>query len=131
MSACDIVLHHLQESKGKPLQDLGDLARAIYAHKEKLQNNAATNNADTSSPVPFNPPHRVLFNDVVINQWMNVLADNNVPLKSLGNQGIPQGMRGEKILDLLTAKRVPFCRAVWLIKCIGLAEIVSSSYYTY
>jgi hypothetical protein len=59
---------------------------------------------------------------------MSDLADGVVPLRKLA-RNVPHGFKGEKLLDTLAAKQVPFMRATWYIKIVGMNEMVSSAWY--
>lgn len=37
---------------------------------------------------------------------------------------VPHGYRGQQILDMLFAKKVPVARAVWFVRAFGALEIV-------
>jgi hypothetical protein len=55
---------------------------------------------------------------------MTDLAEGVVPLRKLA-RNVPHGFKGEKLLDTLAAKQVPFMRATWYIKIVGMNEMVS------
>ncbi|KAG0172714.1 RNA polymerase II mediator complex subunit [Apophysomyces sp. BC1015] len=55
-------------------------------------------------------------------QWMQELANAVVPLRKLARNA-PHGFKGEKLLDALAARQVPFVRATWYIKVVGLSEM--------
>ena len=57
-------------------------------------------------------------------QWMNELANGTQPLRKLARNA-PHGFKGEKLLETLAAKQVPFLRATWYIKVVGLSEMVN------
>jgi Transcription mediator complex subunit Med12 len=57
---------------------------------------------------------------------MTDLAEGVVPLRKLA-RNVPHGFKGEKLLDTLAAKQVPFMRATWYIKIVGMNEMVSFS----
>ena len=57
-------------------------------------------------------------------QWMNELASGTQPLRKLA-RNVPHGFKGEKLLETLAAKQVPFLRATWYIKVVGLSEMVN------
>lgn len=57
-------------------------------------------------------------------QWMQDLANPTKPLNKLARNA-PHGFKNEKLLETLAAKQVPFLRATWYIKIVGLSEMVS------
>lgn len=57
-------------------------------------------------------------------QWMQDLANSTIPLRKLA-RNVPHGFKNEKLLETLAAKQVPFLRATWYIKVVGLSEMVS------
>lgn len=57
-------------------------------------------------------------------QWMQDLANPTKPLNKLARNA-PHGFKNEKLLETLAAKQVPFLRATWYIKVVGLSEMVS------
>lgn len=77
-------------------------------------------------PATFKAPNRATLNDQKKDQWMSDLADGVVPLRKLA-RNVPHGFKGEKLLDTLAAKQVPFMRATWYIKIVGMNEMVSSA----
>lgn len=54
---------------------------------------------------------------------MQELAGGVTPLKQLA-RNVPHGFKGDKLLETLAAKQVPFLRATWYIKIVGLSEMV-------
>lgn len=54
---------------------------------------------------------------------MQDLANGMVPLRKLARNA-PHGFKNDKLLDTLAAKQVPFIRAIWFIKIVGLYEMV-------
>lgn len=61
-------------------------------------------------------------------QWMQELAGGLVPLRKLA-RNVPHGFKGEKLLETLASKQVPFLRATWYIKIVGLSEMVRQKKY--
>jgi hypothetical protein len=61
---------------------------------------------------------------------MQELAGGLVPLRKLA-RNVPHGFKGEKLLETLASKQVPFLRATWYIKIVGLSEMVSSKILSY
>lgn len=57
---------------------------------------------------------------------MQDLANSTIPLRKLA-RNVPHGFKNEKLLETLAAKQVPFLRATWYIKVVGLSEMVSRS----
>lgn len=55
---------------------------------------------------------------------MHELAAGVVPLSKLA-RSVPHGYKGERLLETLAARQVPFLRATWFIKVVGLSEMVS------
>lgn len=55
---------------------------------------------------------------------MQDLAKGVVPLRKL-IRNVPHGFKGEKLLETLSTKQVPFIRATWYIKIVGLSEMVT------
>lgn len=55
---------------------------------------------------------------------MQDLANPTKPLNKLARNA-PHGFKNEKLLETLAAKQVPFLRATWYIKIVGLSEMVS------
>lgn len=56
-------------------------------------------------------------------QWIQELANGAVPLQKL-SKNVPHGYKGEKLLETLAARQVPYLRATWYIKVVGLSEMV-------
>jgi hypothetical protein len=61
---------------------------------------------------------------------MQELAGGLAPLRKLA-RNVPHGFKGEKLLETLASKQVPFLRATWYIKIVGLSEMVSSKILSY
>lgn len=56
---------------------------------------------------------------------MQELAGGVKPLSQLA-RNVPHGFKGDKLLETLAAKQVPFLRATWYIKIVGLSEMASA-----
>lgn len=70
----------------------------------------------------FKPPPRVTLTEAKRKAWLNDLSDPNVPLRKL-SRTIPQGIRGQQLLDQCLLNAIPLGRAVWFAKCVGANEI--------
>ncbi|KAK4192556.1 putative mediator of RNA polymerase II transcription [Podospora australis] len=70
----------------------------------------------------FRPPPRVTVTDTKRELWLKELANTSTPLRKL-SRTIPHGIRGQVLLDQCLNKRIPFERALWLIKCVGVNEL--------
>lgn len=57
---------------------------------------------------------------------MQELAGGLIPLRKLA-RNVPHGFKGEKLLETLASKQVPFLRATWYIKIVGLSEMVTKT----
>ena len=75
-----------------------------------------------SSASTFKPPPRATLTEPKRELWLKDLADSDIPLRRL-SRTIPHGIRGKTLLDQCVAKRIPFDRAIWLVKCVGANEI--------
>ena len=75
-----------------------------------------------SSASSFKPPPRVTLAEAKRKAWISDLADSNVPLRKL-SRTIPQGIRGQSLLDQCIENAVPLSRAIWFVKCVGANEI--------
>ncbi len=69
---------------------------------------------------------RTTLIDAKREQWMHELSSGVVPLRKLA-KNVPHGFKGEKLLETLATKQVPFLRATWYIKIVGLSEMVSKN----
>ncbi|CAO3669776.1 unnamed protein product [Rhizopus microsporus] len=65
---------------------------------------------------------RTTLIDAKREQWMHELASGVIPLRKLA-RNVPHGFKGEKLLETLAIKQVPFLRATWYIKIVGLSEM--------
>lgn len=70
----------------------------------------------------FRPPPRVTMTEVKRKSWLADLANPDVPLRRL-NRTIPQGIRGQTLLEQCLAHFIPISRAIWFAKCVGANEI--------
>ncbi|RMZ74910.1 hypothetical protein DV737_g5619, partial [Chaetothyriales sp. CBS 132003] len=75
-----------------------------------------------SSASSFKPPPRVTLAEAKRKSWIGDLADAKVPLRKL-SRTIPQGIRGQGLLDQCIQNKVPLGRAIWFTKCVGANEI--------
>ena len=78
--------------------------------------------AGGSSASTFKPPPRVTMTEAKRKTWLTDLANPDVPLRRL-NRTIPQGIRGQALLEQCLAYVVPVTRALWFAKCVGANEI--------
>ncbi|EXJ58173.1 hypothetical protein A1O7_05598 [Cladophialophora yegresii CBS 114405] len=76
----------------------------------------------TSSVSTFKPPPRVTLTEAKRKSWIADLANADVPLRRL-SRTIPQGIRGQALLDQCLQSDVPLSRAVWFAKCVCANEI--------
>ena len=88
-------------------------ARAVEERKAHGKISSASN---------FKPPPRVTLTEAKRKAWLNDLANADVPLRKL-SRTIPQGIRGQQLLDQTLINSVPVGRAVWFAKCVGANEI--------
>ena len=70
----------------------------------------------------FKPPPRVTLTEARRKAWLSDLADASVPLRKL-IRTIPQGIRGQLLLEQCLANVVPIDRAIWFAKSVGANEI--------
>lgn len=70
----------------------------------------------------FRPPPRVTLTEAKRKAWLADLASTDVPLRRL-SRTIPQGIRGQSLLDQCLSNLIPTTRALWFIKCVGANEI--------
>ena len=75
-----------------------------------------------SSGSAFKPPPRVTLTEAKRKTWLTDLANRAIPLRRL-SRTIPQGIRGQTLLDQCFANNVPMGRALWFAKCVGANEI--------
>lgn len=75
-------------------------------------------NADST----FKPPPRVTLTEAKRKAWLSDLANPAASLRRL-SRTIPQGVRGQMLLDQCLAHSIPIGRAVWFAKCVGANEI--------
>jgi hypothetical protein len=76
----------------------------------------------TSSVSTFKPPPRVTLTEAKRKSWIADLANADVPLRRL-SRTIPQGIRGQALLDQCLQSDVPLSRAIWFAKCVCANEI--------
>jgi mediator of RNA polymerase II transcription subunit 12, fungi type len=81
----------------------------------------AQNQRITSGSV-FKPPPRVTLTETKRKAWLSDLANDTVPLRKL-SRTIPQGIRGQLLLEQCLTNTVPISRAIWFAKCVGANEI--------
>ncbi|KAL2414812.1 Mediator of RNA polymerase II transcription subunit 12 [Exophiala dermatitidis] len=70
----------------------------------------------------FRPPPRVTLTEAKRKSWIADLANADVPLRRL-SRTIPQGIRGQVLLDQCLQGSVPLNRAIWFAKCVCANEI--------
>jgi mediator of RNA polymerase II transcription subunit 12, fungi type len=75
-----------------------------------------------SSTSNFRPPPRVTLTEAKRKAWLADLANAEIPLRRL-SRTIPQGIRGQSLLDQCLSNNIPISRALWFIKCVGANEI--------
>lgn len=75
-----------------------------------------------SSVSNFKPPPRVTLTEAKRKSWIADLANADVPLRRL-SRTIPQGIRGQILLDQCLQHVVPLSRAIWFAKCVCANEI--------
>lgn len=75
-----------------------------------------------SSVSTFKPPPRVTLTEAKRKSWIADLANADVPLRRL-SRTIPQGIRGQSLLDQCLQNAVPLSRAIWFAKCVCANEI--------
>ncbi|KAI7865079.1 hypothetical protein BDF14DRAFT_1730934 [Spinellus fusiger] len=109
----DIVYGKLQDDQ-RLMNELGNFMVEVLKRKRKSAKMTGTSS--------FKPPLRSTLVDAKKEQWMQELAGGIVPLRKLA-RNVPHGFKGEKLLDTLAAKQVPFLRASWYIKIVGLSEM--------
>jgi mediator of RNA polymerase II transcription subunit 12 len=81
-----------------------------------------THNQRISSGSAFKPPPRVTLTEAKRKAWLSDLANGDVSLRKL-SRTIPQGIRGQLLLEQCLTNAVPIGRAVWFAKCVGANEI--------
>ncbi|OAD01747.1 hypothetical protein MUCCIDRAFT_111089 [Mucor lusitanicus CBS 277.49] len=115
--AHDIVYGKLQDDQ-RLLNELGSFMVDVLQRQSRA--------GCITGPSSFKPPIRTTLIDSKREQWMQELAGGIVPLKQLA-RNVPHGFKGEKLLETLAAKQVPFLRATWYIKIVGLSEMSQRS----
>jgi hypothetical protein len=81
-----------------------------------------TQHGTISSVSTFKPPPRVTLTEMKRKSWISDLANAEVPLRRL-SRTIPQGIRGQALLDQCLQSNVPSSRAIWFAKCVCANEI--------
>ena len=81
-----------------------------------------SNHGTISSVSTFKPPPRVTLTETKRKSWIADLANSDVLLRRL-SRTIPQGIRGQALLDQCLQSAVPFSRAIWFAKCVCANEI--------
>ncbi|EPB86864.1 hypothetical protein HMPREF1544_06290 [Mucor circinelloides 1006PhL] len=115
--AHDIVYGKLQDDQ-RLLNELGSFMVDVLQRQSRA--------GCITGPSSFRPPIRTTLIDSKREQWMQELAAGIVPLKKLA-RNVPHGFKGDKLLETLAAKQVPFLRATWYIKIVGLSEMSQRS----
>ncbi|OAP60061.1 hypothetical protein AYL99_05063 [Fonsecaea erecta] len=75
-----------------------------------------------SSASAFKPPPRVTLTEAKRKSWIADLANADVPLRRL-SRTIPQGIKGQILLEQCLQSSVPSSRAIWFAKCVCANEI--------
>jgi mediator of RNA polymerase II transcription subunit 12, fungi type len=119
------------------LSQLGDLMSEVFVRRNRMQPSigsvislsANRRRKKESNPLSrsstYKPPERRTIAEARKIAWIADLANPDVPLSRLGTF-VPAIPRGPDLLDLLEANHVPTPRAVWYIRVIGSADLVSS-----
>lgn len=103
----------------------------LFKHKSGLQTLSALFatimeerqvHSKVSSNSAFKPPPRVTLTEAKRRAWLSDLANPHVPLRKL-NRTIPQGIRGQSLLEQCFINNIPPGRALWFAKCVGANEI--------
>lgn len=103
----------------------------FFKHRSGLQTlsalfasvvDAREGHSKISSSSAFKPPPRVTLTEAKRKAWLTDLASPAVLLRKL-SRTIPQGIRGQILLDQCVANSVPIGRALWFAKCVGANEI--------
>ncbi|RCI02228.1 RNA polymerase II mediator complex subunit, partial [Rhizopus stolonifer] len=115
--AHDIVYGKLQDDQ-RLLGELGSFMVDVLQRQSRA--------GMMTGPSSFKPPVRTALSDTKREQWMQELAGGVVPLRKLA-RNVPHGFKGEKLLEALASKQVPFLRATWYIKTVGLSEMSQRS----
>ena len=106
-------LHNIFKNKAG-LESLTALFSLVLDQKNK--HNAI------SSTTSFKPPPRVTLTEAKRRSWISDLANPEVPLRRL-SRTIPQGIRGQTLLEQCLVNSLPLSRAIWFAKCVGANEI--------
>ncbi|KAI8100101.1 uncharacterized protein BX664DRAFT_290634 [Halteromyces radiatus] len=111
--AHDIIFGKLQDDQ-RLLNEMGGFMVEVLKRKRKA--------ARITGTPSFKPPTRTALMESKKEQWIQELANGAVPLRKL-SRNVPHGYKGEKLLETLAARQVPFLRATWYIKVVGLSEM--------
>ncbi|KAI9312669.1 hypothetical protein BX666DRAFT_1985405 [Dichotomocladium elegans] len=111
--AHDMVYSKLVDDPQK-ITELGSFAVDVLKRKQ--------NAAKITGPATFKAPVRANLNDAKREQWIQELANGSQSLRKL-IRNAPHGFKGEKLLETMASKHVPFLRATWYIKVVGLSEM--------
>ncbi|GAA6009562.1 hypothetical protein JCM11491_003607 [Sporobolomyces phaffii] len=109
--------HILDNLKAKGM--LENLSRIVTAVQQKRETNLPS-----YGPPTFRLPSRITLTDSKRESWFSDLANPAVPLSKL-SRSVPHGYKGEKGLDMLSARKVEIGRAVWFVRAFGGVEIQS------
>ncbi|KAI8337752.1 hypothetical protein BC941DRAFT_513588 [Chlamydoabsidia padenii] len=111
--AHDIIFGKLQDDQ-RLLNEMGNFMVDVLKRKRKA--------SSITGPSSFRPPTRTALMESKKEQWIQELANGAVPLQKL-SRNVPHGYKGEKLLETLAARQVPYLRATWYIKVVGLSEM--------
>ncbi|ORZ24760.1 hypothetical protein BCR42DRAFT_343237 [Absidia repens] len=111
--AHDIIYGKLQDDR-RLLNEMGNFMVDVLKRKKKASR--------ITGPSSFKPPTRTTLMELKKEHWIQELANGAVPLRTL-SRNVPHGYKGEKLLETLAARQVPFLRATWYIKVVGLSEM--------
>ena len=104
----------------KLFKDKGGLNTLSTAFALLLDQKSSPYGTSTSST--FRLPPRVTMTEAKRRSWLGDLANPNIPLRRL-NRTIPQGIRGQGLLEQCQMHTIPLARAIWFAKCVGANEI--------
>lgn len=96
---------------------LQTLSGLLVSALEQRQNHHKINATST-----FKPPPRVTLTEAKRKAWLSDLANPDASLRRL-SRTIPQGVRGQMLLEQCLSHAIPIGRAVWFAKCVGANEI--------
>lgn len=106
-------MHHTFKHKSG-LETLSALFSTVLEQRNKQ--------ATISSSSAFKPPPRVTLTETKRKSWLTDLANVEVSLRKL-SKTVPQGIRGQALLDQCLLNSVSITRAIWFAKCVGANEI--------